>query len=225
VAYPDLQQQDIGIQNKRTHVMNKKFFWTALVLFTLTLSACASDTATAGFAQNNGTSAVKLPTQTKLVVGMINLEETEYAVTAEQATELLPMFYVLQELNDSSSASQEEIDGLVDQIQATLTADQVQAIDAMSLSMQDVSALTQGNSGGASTSGTSSTANASGGGAGGPPEMGGMLGGGPGGMPGVVTSTGTTSASGNTSASAMDTSTPSALFDAVIELLQKKVQQ
>jgi hypothetical protein len=45
-----------------------------------------------------------------------------------------------------------------------------------------------------------------------------------GGMPGGAT-TGTTSASSDTSARpVMDTSTPSALFDAVIELLQKKIQ-
>jgi hypothetical protein len=45
-------------------------------------------------------------------------------------------------------------------------------------------------------------------------------------MPGGrMTSTGSTSASEDTSARpAMDTSTPSALFDAVIELLEKKIQ-
>jgi hypothetical protein len=170
-----------------------------------------------------------LPAQTKLILGTINLEETNNAVTAEQAKELLPMFYVLQDLNDSDTAAQEEMDGLVNQIQEALTAEQVQAIDDMTLSMRDVFALTQGSSGSTSTSNASSTSGTStnGGGAGGPPDMGGMPGGGPSGMPGGggMPSTGTTSTSNSANAApAMDTSTPSALFDVVIELLQKKVQ-
>ena len=138
------------------------------------------------------------------------------------------MFYVLQDLNESDTAAQEEKDGLVNQIQETLTAEQVQAIDDMSLSMRDVFALTQGGSGRLNSTGAASTTGAGGGGMGGPPEMGGGMpgggpGGGPGGMPGGMASTGTTSA--DTSATRiMDTSTPSALFDAAIELLKKKVQ-
>ena len=136
------------------------------------------------------------------------------------------MFYVLQDLNESDTAAQEEIDGLVNQIQETLTADQVQAIDDMSLSMRDMFAITQGNSGRSSSSGTSSTSGADRGGAGGPPDMGGCPAAVPGGMPGGgFASTGTTSTSTDTSArTAMMTSTPSALFDAVIELLQKKLE-
>ena len=207
--------------------MNKKIFWTTSLLLTLTLTACASIARTTGSAPSGGPSAVELPAQTKLVLGTINLEETDNAVTAEQATELLPMFYVLQDLNESDTAAQEEIDGLVNQIQETLTAEQVQAIDDMSLSMRDVFALTQGGSGRSSTTDASSTTGAGGGGMGGPPDMGGGMpgGGGPSGMPGGMTSTGNTSASSDTSARpAMSTSTPSALFDAVIELLQKKIQ-
>jgi TolA-binding protein len=194
--------------------MNTKNLWATLLLFTLILTACTSSkssTPTVG-------AAGKLPTQTKLILGTIKLEETNNVVTAEQAKNLLPMFYVLQELNDSGSAAQEEIDGLVNQIQQTLTEAQLQTIDDMSLSMQDVGTLTQGRSRGTSSSDASSTTGAGGGGMGGPPDMGG----GPG---GEMPSAGTTSAGSDTSAApVMDTSAPSALFDAVIEILQKKVQ-
>ena len=140
--------------------------------------------------------------------------------------ELLPMFHVLQALNDSNTAAQEEINGLVNQVQQTLTDDQIKTIDNMSLSMQDVLALTQSSSGSTSSSKTSSTSSTNGGAVGGPPDMGDMPGGDPGGMPvGAIPSTGTTSASSGTNTTpVMDTSTPSALFDTVIELLQKKVQ-
>jgi len=204
--------------------MNKKLFLT-LTLFTLILTACASNSGRPASGPGGNSSASELPTQTKLIIGTINLEETDYAVNAEQAAELLPMFYVLQDLNDSDTAAQEEIDGLINQIQETLTDDQVQAIDGMSLSMQDMFALTRGNSGDSSSSDNLPAFGTNGGGAGGPPDMptGGFPGGGipDGGMP----STGTTSTSDDTSAMpVMSSSTPSALFDAVIELLQKKIK-
>ena len=200
--------------------MNKNFFWTSITLFALTLTACASSTGTSASAPSGGPDAVELPAQTKLILGAINLEETEYPITSEQAKELLPMFYVLQDLNDSDTAAQEEIDGLVAQIQETLSTEQTQAIDGMSLSMRDVFAISQGSSGSTSSSDAESATSAGGPpdmGAGGPPDMGGMPGGG-------MQSTGTTSTSSDTSAApVMDTSTPSALFDAVIALLQKKI--
>jgi len=203
--------------------MNRKISLTALLLlFALILTACGASSKS-----STPTSKVteKLPTQTKLILGTINLEETDYAVTAEQATELLPMFYVLQELNKSGSAAQEEITGLVSQVQQVLTDDQIQAIDDMSLSMKDMAAITQVNNS-SNTSPASSTSGASGGGAGGPPNMGGIPGGDPGGMPeGVTKTSGAASAGSNTDvASVMETSTPSALFDIAIKLLQKKVQ-
>ncbi len=204
--------------------MNKKIFWTSLTLLTLTLTACASSTGTPASAPSSGPGAAELPAQTKLILGTITLEETEYPITSEQAVELLPMFYVLQDLNDSDTAAQEEIDGLVAQIQETLTTEQTQAIDGMSLSMRDVFAISQSSSGSTSSSDAASATGTGGNAAGGPPDMG--AGGPPdmGGMPSGMQSTGTTSASSDTSAApVMDTSTPSALFDAVIALLQKKI--
>jgi len=215
-AYAQREDKQKGI------TMNKKIFWITLTLFTLILTACASTAETTGTAPSGTSSADELPAQTKLILGTINLEETDNAITAEQAKELIPMFYVLQDLNESDTAAQEEIDGLVNQIQEIMTDEQAQAIDAMSLTRRDMFAITQGGSAGSGSSDTSPATSAGGGGAGGPPDMGGM----PGGMPGgAMPSTGTTSASGNTGAApVMDTSAPSALFDAVIELLQKKVQ-
>jgi hypothetical protein len=203
--------------------MNKKIFWIISILLSLTLSACASILQMIpGTTQSGAPAETELPTQTKLILGVINLDETENAVTAEQAKELLPMFHVLQDLNESDTAAREEIDGLTNQIEETLTTDQVNAIDAMSLTRRDMFAIIQGNNGGTNTSAGAST---TGGGMGGPPEMGGMPGGGPGGMPSGGMPAGTTSASGDANVTpVMDTSTPSALFEAVIKLLEKKLQ-
>ena len=158
--------------------MTKKLFLT-LAIFTLILTACASNSGTPASASSNGSAAVELPAQTRLVLGVIKLDETDSAVTAEQATELLPMFYVLQDLSESDTAAQEEIDGLVNQIQETLTADQSQAITDMTLSMRDVFSIVSGNSASTSSSNASSTTGGGGGGGfDGPPDMAG------GGMPG-----------------------------------------
>ncbi len=194
--------------------MTKKLFLT-LATFTLILTACASTSGTPASAPNSGPGAVELPAQARLVLGVIKLDETDSAVTAEQAAELLPMFYVLQDLNESDTAAQEEIDGLINQIQETLTADQTQAVADMSLSMRDVFSIASGNSGSTNSSNASSTTGGGGGGGfDGPPDMGG-------GMPGGNAGTGSTSNSN--AMPAMNTSTPSAVFDAVIELLQKKI--
>ncbi len=194
--------------------MNKNFFWISLLLLALILNACASSTRTPASASSGNRATVELPTQTKLILGTIKLEETEYTVNAEQAAELLPMFYVLKELNDSDTAAQEEIDGLSAQIQETLTDEQRQAIEGMSLSMQGMLSITQGNSGRSNTTDASSTASTNRGAAGGPPDIGSM----PGGAPSARNE------SASDTVPVMDTSTPSALFDAVIELLQKKIQ-
>ncbi|CAG0977753.1 hypothetical protein ANAEL_01550 [Anaerolineales bacterium] len=204
--------------------MNKKIFWILLPLITLTACSFNFGTvgSTAGGVPTGGGAATELPTQTKLILGIINLEETENAVTAEQAKELVPMFYVLQGLNESDTAAQEEIDGLTNQIQETLTDTQVQAIDGMSLSMRDMFSIVQGNSGNTTASGTTSTSSG-GGGMGGPPDMGGGLGGEfPGGMPGGGGMT--TSSSSDQSSRPATTGTPTVLFDTAIKLLEKKLQ-
>ena len=206
--------------------MNKKIFLT-LMIFTLTLTACASNSLTPAAGSNGTSSANALPAQTQLILGTLKLEDTEYAVTSEQAAELLPMWYVLQELTSNDTAAQEEIDGLTSQIQETMTDDQTKAIADMDLGPQDMMAVMQVNGGGTSgtsnTSQTGSTFSGTGGDAGGPPDMGdGFPGGGmPGMAPSGTSSTRTDSATVNQSAVR---GTPSALFDAVIELLKAKIK-
>ena len=120
--------------------MPKRLLWILLPL--LTLTACSFNFGTAGSAPSGATT--ELPAQAQLILGIVKLDETENAVSAEQAKELLPMFHVLQDLNEGDTAAQEEIDGLTNQIKETLTDEQAQAIEAMTLSRQDMAALMQG---------------------------------------------------------------------------------
>jgi hypothetical protein len=175
------------------------------------------------------------------VVGTLKLDGTGQSVTAAQANDLLVMWQVYQDLINSDTAAQEEIDGLVEQIQETMTTDQMSAIKAMGLTQQDIFAVMQEQGGDfvqaqRSDSETFSFSPNSGGGpgGGGPPD-GGMAGGAPpdGGMggdmgamggagPGTSTdqsqSTGTGSGAGRSAGSA---GVPTALVDALIQYLQQ----
>lgn len=200
--------------------MKKNIFWTSLLI--LTLTACASNGPQAG----SGTQT--LSTQAQLAIGTLRLEDTEYPITSEQAEELLPLWYVLQDLNDSDTAAQEEIDGLISQIQETLTSDQTEAITALHLSREDMfAAMQSGNpvSAGSTSSQGGSAPSAGGGGSFQPggdfprPDGGNFTGGN---APGVSPS-GAAVSSDESTRQALSNSVPSALFDSVIEFLQKKI--
>jgi hypothetical protein len=121
----------------------KKTFITVLLL-TLILTACgASSTQRANPAGdtngNNGSfGTAPLPLAMELVVGTFKLEGTDNAVTAEQAAKLLPLWQVYKDLSASTSAAQEEIDALAQQIQETMTPEQVQAITDMKLTRREI---------------------------------------------------------------------------------------
>ena len=150
----------------------KKLLLATLTTLTLILTACnaSSNTPQAGPANQDQT----LPPATQLIVGTFKLDGTAQAVTAEQAKELLPLWQVYQDLLTSDTAAQEEIDALVEQVQDTMTAEQMQAITDMNLTQQDVMSVMQDQ--GMAVSQRSNmgngdgTTNQQGGGFGGPPD-------------------------------------------------------
>ena len=173
----------------------------------LALSACGSTTSSAA------TPAMEL------ALGTIRLENTEQAVDAELASQLLPLWQLMEELDSNSSAAPEEVTAVVEKIQATMSADQLEAIDEMQLSQSDIVKATGGagsaTTGGsdAATSAQQSASAAAGGlmGQGMPP---GDPGGGP--MPG-----GGPQGSTNSVSTGSRAVTPS-LFEQVIDLLESK---
>jgi hypothetical protein len=129
--------------NKFTEKKMNKTLITILILFAITLTACgASSTQTANPTGNtNGNNGsfgtAPMPLAMELVVGTFKLEGTDNAVTAEQAAQLIPLWQVYKDLSASSSAAQEEVDALAEQIQGTMTPQQVQTITDMKLTRQD----------------------------------------------------------------------------------------
>jgi hypothetical protein len=119
----------------------KRIILTALVLCSLILTACgaASNSPQADTTTTSGS----LPAATQLTLGILKLDETDHAVTAVQAAELLPLWQVYRELLNSDTAAQEEIDALAEQVQESMTTEQMQTITAMNLSQQDIIAALQ----------------------------------------------------------------------------------
>jgi hypothetical protein len=183
-----------------------------------------------------------LPVETQLILGTLKLESTPQAVDAETAAKLIPLYTLLQQMSTSGTAAQAEIDAVIEQIQATMTTDQIHAIAAMKLTQADMTTFFT-SSGQFSRSGTR-TPGAGGGGfgggggfpaggggdAGGPPA--GFTGGGGGGGGGFPAGGG--AAGGGSSIAtlrAQRTGTPRAgggsatfLIPQLIQVLQKKTQ-
>ncbi len=190
-----------------------------IILIALILTACGT---TASASQSATTSKTKsFAGQAELIVGILKLEDTDQAVTAKQASELLPLWEVMKVLADSDTSAQVEIDAAFREVNETLTPTQLQAIKAMKLTTQDVSAFEQGmNTTVQSTSKvTSSTGNAG---------FGGPDGGGPGGdgISGIIAGSSQSSTSNTQSSqisSGASTHVPIELINALIKVLQKRV--
>jgi hypothetical protein len=73
-----------------------------------------------------------------LILGTLLLENTDQAVDTKQAADLLPLFQKLKSLNSGTTPSAQEKEALLDQIQGTMTPDQIHTIAAMKLTQGDV---------------------------------------------------------------------------------------
>lgn len=84
-----------------------------------------------------------LPALAQLVVGTFRLEDTDLAVDAAQAADLLSLWKGYRILSSSDSTAVPELVAVLSQIQETMTADQLQAISDMHLTNNDLAALMQ----------------------------------------------------------------------------------
>ncbi len=203
----------------------KKIFLSILMILAITLTACSSLSAATVNSKNTS-----LPIDTQLAVGTLKLAGTDQDITSDQAKDLVVYWETYKELSQSQTAAQAEVDGLVAQIQETMTAQQISAITEMNITQQDVFASMQGTTVSANSS-SNSTVNvpsgSSNGGsmpAGGPPDGGGVPADGGGMSPdmGGAISSSSSNQSAKTSNS-LTANVPSALVEAVIQSLQKKI--
>ncbi|MBC8508776.1 MAG: hypothetical protein ISR58_15705 [Anaerolineales bacterium] len=116
--------------------MKKTIFTLTLLTFVLILAACGSSTSEVGSNENDN-QEFTLPLDMQLLIGTVKLDESENAIDAEQAAELLPLWKALRSLSESETAASAEVEALVNQIQDSMTSEQIEAIEAMELSMSD----------------------------------------------------------------------------------------
>jgi hypothetical protein len=81
------------------------------------------------------------PIDSKLAIGILKLEGTNLAVTPAEAKNMLPLWQGLKALSSSATTAPEEVSAVFQQIQDTLTPEQVQAVKQMALSQADLQAL------------------------------------------------------------------------------------
>ncbi len=111
----------------------------------LVLAACSGTSAVQAPGQNQPgdpmTDFANQPIENKLAVGILSLEGTDKAVTADQAKAMLPLWEAVKSLRTDTKTTAQEMSGLYQQIQQLLTPDQVQAIQGLNLNSQEVQAL------------------------------------------------------------------------------------
>ena len=81
-----------------------------------------------------------LPVSSQLALGIFELEDTEDAVTVEQAETLLPLW---QAIRGGSLQSEAETNAVLKQIEGAMTAEQLATIAAMQLTFEDMGAWMQ----------------------------------------------------------------------------------
>ncbi len=125
--------------------MNKVLIILSLI-FAMILTACggeAVESAAAGESSSGG-SVVQvnedykdaLPVQSQLAIGTLQLESGDNAVDEALAAELLPLWRAVQSLASSETTADAEVTAVLNQIQDTMTVEQVTAITAMQITQE-----------------------------------------------------------------------------------------
>jgi hypothetical protein len=81
-----------------------------------------------------------LPSHLILAMGTLNLDATANAITPEQARQLLPLLQAMRSAVNSGGGNQAELDALLVQIDGSMTAEQIAAIDALKLTSNSMRA-------------------------------------------------------------------------------------
>ena len=131
----------------------KKIFLPLVFLFALLLASCSGTAAPAPttggdiyVSQNlsvdyEGALAVR----NQLALGTLELNQTDLAISAEQAQTLLPLWQALRSTQQAGGTAQAEVSALLTQIEAAMTPEQLKAIAATKLLQTDMQAWATAN--------------------------------------------------------------------------------
>jgi hypothetical protein len=137
----------------------KIYMLSGMVILVMSLAACNkssnhTNSTSNTSATNGGQGNINLSQVNMLLVGTLKLEDTDKAVSAEEAVNLLPLWQAYRSLSTSQTTAEAEVDALLNQIQSTMTVDQIQAIKDMNLTSTDMMDLMQSLGGAIMISGT-----------------------------------------------------------------------
>ncbi|MBK5108860.1 MAG: hypothetical protein JJE12_12055 [Anaerolineales bacterium] len=144
--------------------MRNKMIFSALIII-LVLSACGgSNEVASGDGESNDASAAggsgvdssagadpgrgidedfqdAMPLSAQLGFGTLLLEDSEYAVDVDQAAQLLPLWKAARSLSESETAAAAELEAVFNQIEDTMTAEQINAIANLQLTGEAMAQL------------------------------------------------------------------------------------
>jgi hypothetical protein len=126
--------------------MTHKWMMPLYLVLALVLAGCGSSGKTrSGAAETvlNEDYADAMSIRSQLVLGTLRLQETDLAATNAQAAELLPLWQAARSLTKSGTGATEETDAVLEQIQAAMTPEQLEAIAEMALTRADNQAMAQ----------------------------------------------------------------------------------
>ena len=147
--------------------MKNKIMLTTIasLIIILVLSACGgSNEAASSAGENNESSSVErsgadssleadpgpgigedfrdaMPISSQLGFGTLLLEDSEYAVDVEQAAQLLPLWKAARSLNESETVAEAELEAVFNQIEDTMTSEQLSTISEMQLTGEEMTQL------------------------------------------------------------------------------------
>lgn len=122
----------------------KKIFLPLVIFLALFIASCSGTVATAPssdiyLSQNLPTDYEgALAVRNQLALGTLELNQTESAISAEQAQTLLPLWQALRSTQQAGGTAQAEVSALLTQIEAAMKPEQLQSIASMKLTFTNM---------------------------------------------------------------------------------------
>ena len=83
------------------------------------------------------------PASTQLIIGSLQLEETDQAIDGGRAAQILPLWQAYQALSNADTTADAELQAVVNQIQGVMNPEQIQAVAALQVTSESAQAIMQ----------------------------------------------------------------------------------
>lgn len=127
-----------------------------VLIFSLVVSACNVNNPLSNSQSSVGQSIQSSLSLSQLAAGSLLIMDSTNTITKDQATELIQLWKIYEDVSSSDTAASEELDALCNQIQGTMNSTQLAAIINMKLTFTDIQSLAEEQGYGSSTAKTQS---------------------------------------------------------------------